>query len=220
MISYIYRRFQKPLASLTIGRGAPTIEPMYDFIEGRLVEKHPTHVVIGSHGVGYSIYVSVNSSSTLSGEHCKLFTHLVVREDAMLLYGFADRAERAMFQQLIEVSGIGPNTAIVVLSDMKASEVQEAVLTGDVEAFKQVKGVGPKTAQRAIVDLKDRLEKSEAFSSQSEGSYNSNKDEALSALTALGFEQQKARKALEKSRKDSKEELAVEELVKNALRHL
>jgi Holliday junction DNA helicase RuvA len=193
---------------------------MYEFIQGKLVEKHPTHVVIECQGIGYGIFVSVNTSSSIDGEHCKLFTQLVVREDAMTLYGFVDRAERSMFQQLIEVSGIGPNTAIVVLSDMKASEVREAVLTGNVEAFKQVKGVGPKTAQRVIVDLKDRLEKSEALGTESENAYNSSKDEALSALTALGFEQQKARKALEKSRKEADKELAVEDLVKNALRHL
>ncbi len=193
---------------------------MYEFIEGKMVEKHPTHVIIECQGIGYGLYVSLNTSSSLNEERCKLFTHLVIREDSMLLYGFKEREERAMFRHLIEVSGIGPNTAIVVLSDMTAEEVREAVLTGNVEAFKQVKGVGPKTAQRAIVDLKDRLEKSEALATSSSDPHNSSKDEALSALTALGFEQQKARKALDKSRKESDGELSVEELVKNALRHL
>ncbi len=193
---------------------------MYEFIEGKAVEKHPTHVVIECQGIGYCLFISLNSSSKLNSENCKLYTHLVVREDALLLYGFYDREEREMFRHLIEVSGIGPNTAIVVLSGMTPSEAREAIISGNVEAFKQVKGVGPKTAQRVIVDLKDRLEKSEAFSTESAAAHNSTQDEALSALTALGFEQQKARKALEKSAKESEGELKVEDLVKNALRHL
>lgn len=193
---------------------------MYEFIQGKLAEKHPTHVVLESQGIGYALYVSLNTSSRLEEEECKLFTHLVVREDALLLYGFIDRAERNMFRHLIEVSGIGPNTAIVVLSGMTPIEVREAVLDGNVEAFKNVKGVGPKTAQRVIVDLKDKLERVEGEASETLQGDNSIKDEALSALTALGFDQEKARKALDKSRKGAEKALSVEELVKNALQHL
>ncbi|MFB6257835.1 MAG: Holliday junction branch migration protein RuvA, partial [Flavobacteriales bacterium] len=97
---------------------------MYEFIQGKMVEKHPTHVVIESQGIGFGLYVSLNTSAALKEEDCKLFTQLIVREDALLLYGFRDRDERAMFRNLIEVSGIGPNTAIVVLSDMTAEEVR------------------------------------------------------------------------------------------------
>ena len=194
---------------------------MYEFIQGKLVEKHPTHLVVECQGIGYELSVSVNTSSQLQGEHCKLFTHLVVREDALSLYGFLKREEREMFRHLIEVSGIGPNTAIVVLSGMSPSEIREAVLSENVEAFKGVKGVGPKTAQRAIVDLKDKLEKSEgAIVEESAQGDNSSRKEALSALTALGFDREKARKALDKSEKDSEGALSVEDLVKNALRHL
>lgn len=193
---------------------------MYEFIEGQAIEKHPTRVIIECNGIGYELFISLNTSSKLDGELCRVYTHLVVREDALLLYGFYDREERAMFRQLIDVSGIGPNTAIVVLSGMSPAEAREAILSGNVEAFKRVKGLGPKTAQRVIVDLKDRLEKSDAFSTEKTSAHNSTQDEALSALTALGFEEQKARKALEKSAKESEEGLQVEELVKNALRHL
>lgn len=193
---------------------------MYEFIQGKLVEKHPTHLVVECQGIGYELAVSLNTSSQLQGEHCKLFTHLVVREDALLLYGFLKREEREMFRQLIEVSGIGPNTAIVVLSGMTPVEVREAVLSENVEAFKGVKGVGPKTAQRAIVDLKDKLEKSEGSAIETAEGDNSSRKEALSALTALGFDREKARKALDKSEKEKEGALSVEDLVKNALRHL
>lgn len=193
---------------------------MYEFIQGKLVEKHPTKLVVECNGIGYELSVSVNTSSKLEEENCKLFTHLVVREDDLSLFGFLTRDEREMFRNLIDVSGIGPNTAIVVLSGMSAPEVREAVLSGNVDAFKGVKGVGPKTAQRAIVDLKDKLEKTEGEQIESGQGDNSSRKEALSALTALGFDREKARKALEKSEKNSEGALSVEAMVKEALRHL
>lgn len=193
---------------------------MYEFIEGRAVEKNPTEVVLQCQGIAYHLFVSLNSSSRIQGEECRLYTHLVVREDALLLFGFYDKEERGIFRQLIEVSGIGPNTAILILSSMTPSEVQNSILSGDVEAFKAVKGVGPRTAQRVIVDLKDRLEKSAPVGEEKGSGHNTTKDEALSALTALGFDGQKARKAVDKCIKEGGAELSVEELIKNALKRL
>lgn len=193
---------------------------MYESIEGRTVEKHPTEVVLECNGIAYRLQVSLNTSSQVSGESCKLYTHLVVREDAMLLYGFYDRDERSIFRQLIDVSGIGPNTAVLILSSMTPSEVRNSILEEDVEAFKKVKGVGARTAQRVIVDLKERLEKAGMEIEERSASHNSERNEALSALTALGFDREKGRKALEKANRSAEGELSVEDLVKNALKHL
>ena len=192
---------------------------MIEFLNGRLIEKSPAHCVIECNGVGYYLNVSVNSSSSLKEEACKIYTHLQVREDAHTLYGFATLQEREMFRKLISVSGVGAATAQLILSGMTSEEVMHAILGEDVAKFKSVKGIGAKSAQRIIVDLKDKIRKEGIEGNFSTLSNNTNKEEALSALAALGFVKLSANKALDKILKDNPD-ATTEDLVKQALKLL
>lgn len=189
-------------------------------IKGRLIEKSPTHVVIDCHGVGYQIAISLNTYSKLGAEeNCKLYTELIVREDAQLLYGFAEPSERRLFQLLISVSGIGPATALLVLSSADSSEIQEAILSGNVAWFKGVKGIGPKSAQRIIIDLKDKISKENIQGNISLQLDNTVKDESLSALVNLGFNKNLAEKQINKILQNNSD-LKVEDVIKQALKGL
>ncbi len=194
---------------------------MYAFIEGKIAELNPAGVVIDCHGVGYQVNISLNTYSKLNGkESFRLFTHLVVREDAMVLFGFADEAERSVFQQLISVSGIGPNTARLILSALSPDEVIDAIVNENVKILQSVKGIGGKSALRLIVDLKGRLSK-ESISKEIFGlKHNTGKAEALSALVMLGFNKAAAEKALDAIIKSEGAALPVEQLIKNALKIL
>jgi len=189
-------------------------------IKGKLVDKTPTYVVIDCGGVGYEVKISLNTFSQLGeSEICLLYTHFVVREDAQLLYGFKETSERELFRLLISVSGVGSSTAMMILSSLSPSETKEAILNSDVNTLKSVKGIGAKSAERIIIDLRDKIAKVDSGSTISLPSNNTVKDEALSALVMLGFVKKTAEKALDKIVKE-KDDFTVEELIKRALKSL
>lgn len=192
---------------------------MIAHLNGRLVEKNPTNVIVECNGVGYFVKISLHTFSELkSEENIKIFTQFIVREDAHLLYGFATLEEREVFNLLISVSGIGPNTAILMLSSMSPAEIANAIQTEDVRSIQAIKGIGAKTAQRVIIDLKDKMMKVEwneptnIFASN-----NTNRFDALTALIALGFDKKNAEKALDKISTGAE---SVEELIKASLKIL
>ena len=194
---------------------------MYAYINGKLVFKCPTYVVIDVAGIGYHINISLNTYAALGNqEHCKLFTWLHVKEDGHTLYGFYDEGERRLFLHLISVSGIGPNTGRMILSSITPSEIQVAIVKGDVPLIQRIKGIGPKSAQRMILELQDKLKKEGPDSLISMPNHNTAKDEALSALVMLGFNKNVAEKSLDAAIKMSAENLSVEALIKIALKSL
>ena len=197
---------------------------MYEYIAGILEEITPTDAIVEACGVGYDLLISLSTFSKLQGalgKPVKLYTSHLVREDDEALYGFADKAERSVFVQLISVSGVGPGSARMILSAMTADEVREAVLANDVNKFKSVKGIGLKTAQRVILDLKDKIGKGgDTFSFEAPGSGASAlREEAQSALTMLGFAKPAVEKTLDKLLKEMPD-LSLEELIKRALKLL
>lgn len=193
---------------------------MITHIRGKLVEKNPTYAIIEANGVGYYLNISLNTFSQLpDSEDGFLYTHLSVREDAHTLYGFTTKKEREIFLLLISVSGVGPSIARTMLSSMTTDEIQQAIASGDVKVIQSVKGIGAKTAQRVLVDLKDKILKSYAIDEVSPVSGNSNKDEALTALEVLGFNKKQAEKVLDRIIKQDNS-LSVEELIKRALKNL
>jgi Holliday junction DNA helicase RuvA len=193
-------------------------------LNGRLIEKHPTHVVIECGGVGYLVSISLTTFETLSDdESIFLNIYMVVREDAMTLYGFATQEERKMFLLLIGVSGVGANTARLILSAMDPAKTTEVISSGDSDTMKQVKGIGAKTAQRIIIDLQDKVgaetgggEGSSEISSQ----HNTVKNEALQALATLGFDKTRVEKTLSRILEKSDSEYSLEVLIKQALKEL
>ncbi len=189
-------------------------------IEGNLVEKTPTYVVIDCMGVGYQAHISLNTFSKIpSSGKCKLFTLLIIREDAHLLYGFADKHERHLFELLTSVSGVGASTARMILSSLNSSELEQVIASGNVATLKSIKGIGEKSAQRIIVDLKDKISKEVVHADNVLPFLNPLRDEALAALLALGFQKQAAEKAVDKSIKASSAS-TVEELIKLSLKNL
>lgn len=191
---------------------------MYEYISGKIAESSPAHVVIDVNGVGYLLQISLNTFSRLEGKtEAQLFVHENIREDVFSLFGFADPSERDLFRHLISVSGIGANTARMMLSSLSSEELRGAILTDNVNVIKSVKGIGAKTAQRVIVDLKDKLGKEpvdqKIFASQD----NTIRNEALSALVMLGFAKSGAQKAIDKLLAQSPS-LKVEEVIKQALK--
>jgi holliday junction DNA helicase RuvA len=187
-------------------------------LSGRLIEKNPTDLVIDCGGVGYEVKISLNTFSALGTEESvRVYTKLVVREDAQILYGFADVIEREMFNHLVSVSGIGPNTAMIMLSSLLPKEIAGAIQSEDVKTIQSIKGIGAKTAQRVIIDLKDKMLKM-AFSTENIfNSNNTNQFDALNALVSLGFDKKSAEKAVDKV---STENDSVEQLIKEALKIL
>ena len=192
---------------------------MYEYIKGALVEAGPTYAVVDCGGVGYWLNISVNTYSKISAEkEVCLYVHLIVREDAHLLYGFYSKEERVLFRQLISVSGIGANTANVMLSSMTVDEIVGAIRTGNDEAIRRVKGIGTKTAQRVIIELKDKVGTSGAAESFVFAS-GAVKEEALAALVMLGFVKAQASKVLDKIVAGGGNR-TVEELIKLSLKQL
>jgi len=193
---------------------------MITHIQGKLIEKNPSYVVIDCQGVGYLLRISLQTYSKLSNdEFCHLFTHLSVKEDSHTLFGFIDKEERELFRQLISVSGVGPNTAQMILSSITPHEIQQAILSNNVAALQAVKGIGGKTAQRIILDLKDKIAKIDISTNSSSLSYNTVKEEALSALTMLGFSKNSIEKVIEKELLEDNQS-SVEELVKRVLKKM
>ena len=193
---------------------------MISHIQGKLVEKTPTEVVIECHGVGYEIHISLHTYSQIpDSENVKLYTYLQVKEDAHSLFGFADKKERELFKLLISVSGIGASTARTMLSSLNPEQIIQAIAANDVGTVQSIKGIGLKTAQRVILDIKDKVLKIYAIEEISGSSYNTNKEEALSALEVLGYIRKNAEKVVEKIIVNSPA-ATVEELIKQALKVL
>jgi|SRR4051812_12599222 len=191
-------------------------------IEGKVVEKTPTYVVIDAGGVGYAMQISLNTFSKIGDQTaCKLFTEqLYVRDDMPRFFGFADIGERNIFRQLVSVSGVGGTSALLMLSSLSAVEIQQAIATGNVALIKSVKGIGEKTAQRIIVDLKGKIGKEELSPEFFVSSNNTLKEEALSALVMLGFNKAAAEKTLDKVIRTEGTGQTVEQLIKTALKNL
>ena len=193
---------------------------MYDYITGKVVEKTPTYIILESGQIGYFVHISLNTYSILGEvESCKLFIHQIIREDAHLLFGFIDQREREIFRQLISVSGVGANTARMILSSMMPDEVIRSINEGDVFALKSVKGIGAKSAQRIIVDLKDKVTKVEQLEEIFESESNTIQEESLSALVNLGFSKSMVEKVIRQIHSE-KNDLTVEQLIKEALKRL
>jgi Holliday junction DNA helicase RuvA len=193
---------------------------MINYIFGKITEINPTSVTIETGGVGYFISISVNTFSKIDGKsEYKILVHEVIREDAHQLFGFADKEERDIFRLLISVSGIGANTARMMLSSLIPAEVERAILESNVNLLKSVKGIGLKTAQRVIVDLKDKVGKQSQTGEIFTFEDNTKREEALSALVMLGFAKSAVSKVLEKINREEKN-LTVEDLIKRALKNL
>lgn len=189
-------------------------------VRGRLVEKNPTEVVVDCNGVGYLLHISLNTFSALpTDENVILYTHLSIREDAHTLFGFINKTEREVFKLLISVSGVGPSIARTMCSSMTSEEIQNAIASENVALIQSVKGIGAKTAQRVIVDLKDKILKTFNVDEVSAITNNTNKDEALSALEVLGFNKKQSDKIVAGILKENPE-ASVEELIKLALKSL
>ncbi len=194
---------------------------MIAFLEGKLIEKEPTHLIMEVGGVGYEVKISLNTfSSVKSLENVKIHTHLHVKEDAHTLYGFFDNSEKARFLDLISISGVGPSTALMTLSSLSPEELQAAIANENVAVIQSVKGLGAKTAQRIVLELKDKmrkedlLDKSVGFSPSID---NTLRTEALSALTTLGISKPAAEKSLNAILKEHGD-LSLEEIIKLALK--
>jgi Holliday junction DNA helicase RuvA len=189
-------------------------------IKGKLVEKNPTQVVVDCNGIGYEINISLHTFSSLSSdENIQLFTHLQVREDAHILYGFFTILERAVFRLLISVSGIGTSTARTMLSSLTPSEIQQAIGTEDVATIQGVKGIGLKTAQRVIIELKDKIRTLQGSEEIPVHKSNTIKEETLSALEVLGYSRKASEKVVDKLIQ-SNPEISVEDSIKGALNKL
>lgn len=193
---------------------------MITHIQGKLVEKNPTDVVIDCNGVGYLLNISLNTYSQISDkENIKLYTHLQVREDSHTLFGFSSLAEREIFRLLISVSGIGASIARTMLSSLTPKQVREGIATEDVALIQSIKGIGLKTAQRTIIELKDKILKVYDIDEVSISQNNTNKDEALSALEVLGFNKKQAERVIDKF-VSSQPDANVETIIKEALKSL
>jgi Holliday junction DNA helicase RuvA len=189
-------------------------------VRGRLVEKNPTEVVVDCNGVGYLLHISLNTFSSLpADENVVLYTHLSIREDAHTLFGFINKTEREIFKLLISVSGVGPSIARTMLSSMTSEEIQNAIASENVALIQSVKGIGVKTAQRVIVDLKDKILKTFNIDEVSVRTSNTNKDEALSALEVLGFQRKQSDKIIMAVLKENPD-ASVEKIIKLALKNL
>ncbi len=193
---------------------------MYEFISGEIADLTPTHIIIETAGVGYAIHISLSTYSALNGKkQAKVYTHQIVREDAHLLYGFATSSERELFRNLLSVNGVGAATALMMLSSLSPDEIASAITTDNVNLLKSVKGIGLKTAQRIIIDLKDKMGKAAQSGQILIPSDNTIQNEALSALVMLGFARKDAEKAVAGILNDHPG-LSVEVVIKHALKRL
>ncbi|MGF7141507.1 Holliday junction branch migration protein RuvA [Roseimarinus sediminis] len=193
---------------------------MIEYLNGEVIELNPAHIVLDLHGVGYFIHISLSTYSAVSGKkQMKLYIHEVIREDAHALYGFSNFEERELFRMLISVSGVGANTGILFLSSMQVAELKSAIVTGDVNRLKSVKGIGLKTAQRIIVELKDKLAKEPLAANIFADTNNTHREEALSALVTLGFVKKSAEKVVDKILREEPAK-TVEQIIKDALKQM
>ena len=192
---------------------------MYDYIKGNVAELTPTYVVLDNHGVGYMINISLNSYNALQHqtEVAKVYVYEAIREDAHLLYGFTERRERELFLLLISVSGVGANTARMILSSLTPTDLEQTIASGNVGILKSVKGIGVKTAERIIVDLKDKIKLSTDTLLDKNQVTSEVFDEAMSALVMLGFTKQMSQKALKKLF-TAEPTITVEQAIKKALK--
>jgi Holliday junction DNA helicase RuvA len=197
---------------------------MIAFLDGKLAYKDPTHVIIDANGVGYEVKISLQTYSKLhdNTEKVKLHTLLIVREDSQTLYGFSESDEKQLFENLISVAGIGPSTAIVMLSSLSSDEIKQAIISEDVRTVQSIKGIGAKTAARTIIELKDKLKKEVVASGENPTVFASQnltlRSEALTALTTLGIPKTAAEKNVDTILRRSGGDISLEELIKLALR--
>lgn len=197
---------------------------MIAFLDGKLAHKDPTYVIIDTNGVGYLVKISLQTYSSLhqGNERVKLHTLLIVREDSQTLFGFATIDEKQLFEHLISVSGIGPSTAIVMLSSLSSDEIKQAIVSEDVRTVQSIKGIGAKTAARAIIELKDKLTKEIVATGVNPTVFASQnltlRGEALSALVTLGIPKATAEKSIDTLLKRTGGDITLEELIKLALR--
>jgi Holliday junction DNA helicase RuvA len=196
---------------------------MIAFLKGKLVHRDPTFVIVDVQGVGYQLQISLQTFSEIKEqENVMLHTHLNIREDAHVLFGFSSQAEKKLFQQLISVSGVGPSTAIIMLSYMNSNELKSAIVREDAASLQAIKGIGGKTAQRVIIELRDKLKKETWDETQpaiSLGLHNTMRNEALSALLTLGLPKAAAEKSVDTVLKKSGNTITLEDLVKQALKN-
>ena len=194
---------------------------MITHLQGQLVEKTPTYVVIDCNGVGYMIHISLNTYSKISEEkQLRLYTYLQIKEDAHTLFGFYEKTEREVFSLLVSVSGVGASTARIMLSSLSPSQLQSAIINGDAKTIQSIKGIGAKTAQRIILDLREKMIKLGGVEEISNNDTNINKQEALSALEVLGYPQKVAENVVQKIISKANDNLSVEEIIKQALKLL
>ena len=193
---------------------------MIAHLQGKLVEKNPTEVIIDCNGVGYHVNISLHTYSLLpNSEAIKLFTYLQIKEDSHTLFGFVEKSEREIFKMLLSVSGIGASIARTMLSSLEPKQIIQAIASGDVVTIQSIKGIGGKTAQRVLLDLKDKVLKLYDLDEVSMIQNNTNKDEALSALEVLGFVRKTSERVVEKIVKENPES-SVESIIKLALKNL
>lgn len=193
---------------------------MISHLRGKLVEKSPTYAIIECNGVGYFLNISLNTYSNIpDSEAVRLYTHLSIREDAHTLFGFFDKTEREIFRLLISVSGVGPSIARTMLSSMTTEQIQHAIASEDVATIQSVKGIGAKTAQRVLIDLRDKILKTYELSEDSVNSNNTIREETLSALEVLGFSRKQVDKMVQKIIQESPS-ISLEEIIKQALKNL
>ena len=195
---------------------------MYDYLQGKLENVTPTHVTVDCNGVGYLLQISLYTYSAIKdAKNFKLFAHQVIREDAHLLFGFADEEERLMFRELLNVSGVGASTARIIQSSLSPEQLRSVISRGDAVTLQKVKGIGAKSAQRIIIDLQDKVNKmSPAATNVLSTLHNNSRDEALIALTTLGFARASAEKALLSAQKQLGSDAKVEDLIKASLNYL
>jgi holliday junction DNA helicase RuvA len=197
---------------------------MYAYIDGKLTHKDPAYVIIDVNGVGYELKISLQTYGALKdgNERCRLYTYLSIREDAHTLYGFKEPDEKTLFLDLLSVSGIGASTALVMLSSMSSAEIRNALMNEDVKTIQSIKGIGAKTAQRAIIELKDKLRKENMLGITPATIFSTTtgkvKSEALAALVTLGIPKNVAEKSLDTILKKEGDDITVEQLIKLALR--
>jgi len=194
---------------------------MIEYIEGKITGRNPAYLVIDTGGIGYHVKISLNTYSAVADkEHIRLLTHLAIREDAHLLYGFVEESERQLFRNLISVSGIGTNTAILILSSLITSELKNAIISGNIALLKSIKGVGPKTAQRIVIELQDSLKKGNPDIIPANTFSSVAFSESVSALVMLGFKKPDAERIVGKIMKDNNMNISVEEIIKMSLKTL
>jgi len=193
---------------------------MIDYIKGKLTELTPAFLIVENEGIGYFVSISLSTFTRLEGkDQCKILVHEVIREDSHQLFGFAEKEERDIFRLLISVSGVGASTARMMLSSLNYDEIEKAILGSDVNTLKSVKGIGLKTAERIIVDLKDKLGKQSGTGEIFTFADNTKREEALSALVMLGFGKSAVLKVLDRIIREEKN-LTVEDMIKRALKSL